>query len=111
MSTLRDTANWLQNACDKLNELVREPWPRPIDMTVEQKETQARLNGYALMYKNGEVYAMNVRAQDDPGQPKKGWYKEIGFTTTFKLMNTGPPLLIQPVWSLIYRENSFNHIK
>ncbi len=59
-NTLRDTMNWLQNANDRLNELVRKPHPRPIDMTLEQKETKARLDGCALMYIGSNVYALCV---------------------------------------------------
>lgn len=105
------TANWLQNASDKLSQMVKDSHPRPIDLTIEEKETQCRLNGWALMWQGGNLYAMNVGAAKDPGNPPKGWYKHLGFTTAFRLLSNEPPLLIKATWGQIHRANAFNSLK
>ena len=56
------TAEYLNDAGSKILSKIKQPFNRPIDVTLEQKETQCRLNGAALMYVGTEVYKMNVDA-------------------------------------------------
>ena len=56
------TINYLEKFTQRVMNEINTPYPRPIDMTAEEKETYARLNGCAIMWKGNKLYALCVDA-------------------------------------------------
>ncbi len=80
------TVHYLEKAGSQLLEAIERPYRRPIDLTLEEKETEARLNGCALMNQGGNLFVLCVDAFGI-GQPNGN------------------------KWRLIHRANSFNSLK